>query len=84
MHLLQVMRLPCVFEYLHVPVQSGSNRVLSAMNREYTVEGEQGGESAGWGLMLTSIEEWSRSTWVVSICNTRGHLLGIKCVHLCP
>uniref|UniRef100_A0A061S893 Threonylcarbamoyladenosine tRNA methylthiotransferase n=1 Tax=Tetraselmis sp. GSL018 TaxID=582737 RepID=A0A061S893_9CHLO len=32
------LRHPCVFAYLHVPVQSGSNRVLKAMNREYTVE----------------------------------------------
>ena len=34
---------PCVFSFLHVPVQSGSNRILGddpnhGMNREYTVE----------------------------------------------
>lgn len=29
---------PCVFSYLHVPVQSGSNAVLERMNREYTRE----------------------------------------------
>jgi threonylcarbamoyladenosine tRNA methylthiotransferase CDKAL1 len=34
-----VLRHPAVFAYLHVPVQSGSNAVLKAMNREYTVEG---------------------------------------------
>jgi threonylcarbamoyladenosine tRNA methylthiotransferase CDKAL1 len=28
---------PCVFAYLHVPVQSGADPVLHAMNREYTV-----------------------------------------------
>ncbi len=31
----QVLNHPCVFSYLHVPVQSGSDAVLTAMNREY-------------------------------------------------
>lgn len=32
----EILALPSVFSYLHVPVQSGSDPVLAAMNREYT------------------------------------------------
>lgn len=34
----EVMNRPNVYAFLHVPVQSGSNRVLDDMKREYTVE----------------------------------------------
>ena len=30
--------VPCIMPYLHLPVQSGSNRILKAMNRHYTAE----------------------------------------------
>ncbi|MBD3318427.1 tRNA (N(6)-L-threonylcarbamoyladenosine(37)-C(2))-methylthiotransferase [Candidatus Woesearchaeota archaeon] len=36
--LVEILHHPKMFKFLHVPVQSGSNRVLQMMNRAYSVE----------------------------------------------
>ncbi|ESS65306.1 putative tRNA modification enzyme [Trypanosoma cruzi Dm28c] len=33
-----ILRHPNVYEFVHIPIQSGSNRILNAMQREYTLE----------------------------------------------
>jgi MiaB-like tRNA modifying enzyme len=36
--LIDILKNPRVYKHLHIPVQSGDNRVLKLMNRGYTVE----------------------------------------------
>lgn len=36
--LIDVLKHPRVFKFIHLPVQSGSNRILKMMNRKYSVE----------------------------------------------
>lgn len=36
--LIKVFKSPKIYNFLHIPVQSGSNNILEKMNRNYTVE----------------------------------------------
>jgi len=36
--LVEVLKHPRIFKFIHLPVQSGNNRILKLMNRKYSVE----------------------------------------------
>jgi len=36
--LIEALKHPKMFKFVHIPVQSGNNRILKEMNRKYTVE----------------------------------------------
>ncbi|KAF7457791.1 Threonylcarbamoyladenosine tRNA methylthiotransferase [Cryptosporidium felis] len=36
--IIEILKHPNVFEFLHIPVQSGSNRILNLMKRDYVIE----------------------------------------------
>lgn len=75
--LLETVRdLPKCSEYLHVPVQSGSNRVLERMKRGYTVE--------DYREMMERIREWLpngsvSSDFIVGFCGETEEEFQLTC-----
>ena len=75
--LLETVRdLPKCSEYLHVPVQSGSNRVLERMKRGYTVE--------DYREMMDRVREWLpdgsvSSDFIVGFCGETEEEYQLTC-----